>query len=120
MDINILDILERTELNEPEHIGFADENREVTYHEIVNEAQKLGTIIADKGYKRRAVAVVMPKSVECLISYMGTLYSGNFYVPVDVDSPVERPPIIAFRFSLKRIVSFQKPDSFKTTESITW
>ncbi len=32
----------------------------------------------------------MPKGLEAIISFMGALYSGNFYVPLDVKSPKTR------------------------------
>ena len=87
---NILDCFENSCRLFPDKIAFSDENKSVTYSEALFISKAIGTFIAGKKVSNRAVIVAVDKSVDALLSYLGVVYSGNFYVPVDVKSPDER------------------------------
>ena len=40
--------------------------------------------------RQMPVLVYLPKSVMTLVSFVGVLYSGNFYTPTDVKFPYEK------------------------------
>jgi amino acid adenylation domain-containing protein len=85
----------------PDKIAFADINRTVSFSELYVEALKVAKSLA--GLKsKRAVAVYMDKSVECVISFMGIVLSGNFYTPIDPKMPRNR---------VKKILQTLRPDT---------
>ena len=90
MKKNILQLLEETTKRYPRKTAFSDETGEVLYEDVVRYAKAIGTYISKFEIKRSAVAVIQEKSKEALISYMGVVYSGNFYVPIDTKMPDER------------------------------
>ncbi len=90
MKRNVLDFFENSCHAFPDGIAFSDEKNRVKYSEAHLKTKSIGTFIAGKGYSNRAVLVLMDKSAEALITYFGVVYSGNFYVPIDVKSPNER------------------------------
>ena len=87
---NILQMLEKTAQAFPEKAGFADCNGRIIYKDIVTYAKAIGTYIASMGTRGRAVAVIQEKSKESVVSFMGIVYSGNFYVPIDTKMPDDR------------------------------
>lgn len=90
MTTNILDYLERSAKRFPDKVAFGDLKREITYCELVREAKAIGTAFAAFGFRNQPVAVVTDHSVECLVTFLGIVYSGNFYVPVDGKLPAAR------------------------------
>lgn len=89
---NVIAYLEQAAVNYPEKIGFYDELENCTFSGMVRKAKKIGTQIIQQlqGKRNKPIAVYMDKSVACLGVFFGIVYSGNFYVPIDVKSPVER------------------------------
>lgn len=64
---------------------------EVTYAEYRNCARAIGSyLILRIGKINTPIAVYMPKGKRALETYMGVLYSGNFYCPIPYGSPSER------------------------------
>lgn len=87
---NILQMLEKTAQAFPEKAGFSDCNGRIIYKDIVAYAKAIGTYVASMGTRGRAVAVIQEKSKESVVSFMGIVYSGNLYVPIDTKMPDER------------------------------
>lgn len=76
----------------PEKIAFADEKRSITFRELYVEAQKVACVIAHKcgNITNQPIMVYIDRSVESIVAFMGILYSGNFYCPIDITMPYER------------------------------
>ena len=91
---NILEMLEQTEKNYSKKVAFADKNKSATYREIMEKSQKIGTYISKINRTNKPIAIFIDKSIECLESMFGVLYSGNFYTILDVKSPRERINLI--------------------------
>lgn len=87
---NILDYLEASCARTPEKIALEDASNQVTYEQLRMQAQKIGSRIAQEGFRNRPVAVVIRRNVESIIMFMGIVYSGNFYVPLDAQMPQGR------------------------------
>lgn len=87
---NILQMLEGTNQVFPEKTAFSDSDGYVKYKDVVAYAKAIGTCISTIGKKNKAVAIILDKSKETLVSFMGAVYSGNFYVPIDTKMPDER------------------------------
>lgn len=90
MEKNILQMLEKTAQAFPEKAGFSDSNGCIVYKDIVMYAKAIGTYLASMGARSKAIAVIQDKKKESIVSFMGIVYSGNFYVPIDTKMPDDR------------------------------
>ena len=113
----ILDFLENTELEYKNNIAVGDNNSEINYENLVLNSKKIGTKIAEYNFKRKPIAIFMRKSYLLPIAMFGVLYSGNFYVILDPESPVKRinniiktlnPEIIIYDEDLKEKLNLEK------------
>lgn len=87
---NILQLLENSAKNFPDKPAFSDMDGAYSYKEAVANARALGSYLSEFNETHRAVAVLQDKSKEMLVSFMGVVYSGNFYIPIDTGMPDER------------------------------
>jgi len=91
IQINVLEYLEHTAARLPDKTALTDTVLAVTFAELMLSAQAIGSHIASKcGVTGRPVVVLVDRNVESIIAFMAVLYSGNFYVPVDIQTPPER------------------------------
>lgn len=91
-NISVLDILEQTALRLPDKTYLQDENETITFFQCRVHAIQLGYALHKElgGVRQRPILIFMDKSCRCAITMMGILYSGNFYVVMDVKAPIER------------------------------
>ena len=87
---NILEYLEMHSNDVENRSIFGDKNGVLTYESMCFLSQKIGSAIAKSGKIHRPVAVYLDKSIDGLACFFGTIYSGNFYVPIDREMPLER------------------------------
>lgn len=87
---NVLQMFEETAREMPNKCAFSDENGRITYNDAINQAKAIGSKLASTGNRNHAVAVLMDKSIKSLVSFFGIVYSGNFYIPIDVEMPENR------------------------------
>lgn len=81
----------------PEIIAFKDASKSVTFRELYTLSQRLATGLIDNipTGSHLPVMVYLPKSVESVISFMGSMYAGSPYVPMDYNVPMERFKVTA-------------------------
>lgn len=87
---NVLEYLETSALQYPDKTAFGEENSEISYKELMKAAKRVGTQIASYGFHNQPVLVATDHRMACLVTFLGVVYSGNFYVPVDVKQPLAR------------------------------
>ena len=92
MVTNILDYLEQTAYRLSNKTALADDKLSLTFGQWIQQAESIGTAIAQATdcTIRRAVLVFVDRRIEGLVGAMGTVESGNFYVPIDCKMPFER------------------------------
>lgn len=86
----ILDYFEHSVINYTDNIAVKDENETLTYTQLQSISKKIATCIAEKNISRKPIAIFLNRSVKTTCAMLSVLYSGNFYVVLDCDSPVER------------------------------
>ena len=94
MRTNILQYLEETAARLPEKVSFSDGKDSVTFGQLYNGARSIGSFLAEKGCRRRAVAVLMDKHPHAIVTFMGIIYSGAYYVALDAQMPSLRMQMI--------------------------
>lgn len=104
-------MLEETALLYENHTALQDESGCLNYSEYRALSRKIGTSLirlAGTG-NAGAVVVYLPKNIRALTCFMGAMYSGNPYVPVDMHIPVTR---------LQKIVDSLQPAYIITDETL--
>lgn len=91
MQINVLEYLENTSEQYGDKLAYFDESYSITYRDLLYKSKQAGSYIYNKyGIEKQPVAVLLPKGVLSLIVFHGITYSGNIYVPIDINQPLER------------------------------
>ena len=121
---NVLEFLEQSAEKYPNKIAFADEENCCTWQELKEQAQKIGTALTKEVVMGSPVAVWMDKSVDAIITFMGIVYAGCFYVMLDKKQPLQRiaqildtleqPLIITNEYSSKETAALRE---FKEQET---
>ncbi len=97
MIYNVLQLLEMCAEERPQSTALVDENQTVSYEEYLISAKKIGTYLAKnfcQGQIGKPIAVLIDRNVKSIVAFMGVVYSGGFYVPVDMAMPAERVQLI--------------------------
>lgn len=90
MVCNVLEYLERAEKLYPDKPAFFDEREQLTYRQFAEMSRRAGNRLIEQGIDREPVVVLIDKDVKTIAAFMGIVYSGCFYVPVDKGLPIER------------------------------
>lgn len=106
---NILQYFEETCKRFPDNIAVADESSSVTFNDLKVRSQQTGTMIASELKKHcMPVAIYIDKSPALVEGMFSVLYSGNFYVVLDTQMPLER---------VRRIFETLQPAAILTDKS---
>lgn len=87
---NVLEFLERDAKVYPSKLAFIDANCNINYSELLESSKKIGSELCELNVMNKPVAIYLDKSVKIPMAMFGIVYSGNFYVVVDSEMPVER------------------------------
>lgn len=91
MKINVIEYLQETVKNYPNKVGFEDAESSLTFASFDLFAKNISTNICNTTSSiQKPIGVFLPKSVNALTAFMGVLYSGNIYMPLDIKNPPER------------------------------
>lgn len=90
--ISVLDIIEKTADLHENKVAVIDGTQNYTYGQLLQNAREFGYALHKElqGIRNKPVMIFMDKSAKCLAAMLGTLYSGNFYVPMDIKTPINR------------------------------
>ena len=75
----------------PDNIAVVFEDEKLTYRELNEKANQLANYLRNKGIKPNdIIGIMLPRSLELLISIIGVLKSGACYIPIDPTYPEKR------------------------------
>ncbi|TKX33151.1 amino acid adenylation domain-containing protein [Campylobacter aviculae] len=116
---HIYDFLEKSVENFSEKIAFVEPfakegRKEITYKEFDLYSKKvaseiLRTLDNDTLPLQKAILIILPKGIDCLISFFGVALSGNFYTLLDEKSPKER---------IEKVIEVLKPKLLITSKEL--
>lgn len=91
MKINLTEYFEETAKEYADKIAVWDKDRNITFAGLENYSKSLAWKFAqEKNLIKRPIAVYLNKSIESVYSDLAIIYSGNFYMNLDVKTPAER------------------------------
>ncbi|MEX0361676.1 MAG: amino acid adenylation domain-containing protein [Allomuricauda sp.] len=89
--INLIEYFESTVAQFPDKLAVVDGTSQLTFKELTQRAKLIATQIAKKSDAINSpVAIYLPKTNDAIASFLGTMYSGNCYTPLDTKNPVPR------------------------------
>ena len=107
--MNVLDYLENAAKSYPNRVALADENGQITYEDLKVYARKVGLFLMEKGFchTNKPIGVMAARDKYTLVLYMGILYSGNFYVPIDPEMKQEKKDKIIEQSGMELVLSVE-------------
>lgn len=110
MTRNVIEYLINAVKSYPDKNAFSDSNGSITFAELDCIAKKIAMQIIKKtnGAINQPIAVKMPKSKESIAAFMGIIYSGNFYSPIDTSMPHDRIEVIMKELNPMLIISINE------------
>lgn len=101
MNINLIEYFETTVAKYPGKTAVIDRERSTTFSELREQSISLALrLIAHKEAFKQPIAVLLDKCIESVFADLGVLYSGNFFMNLDIAYPAER---------IKNILDLVKP-----------
>ncbi len=94
MQNNILEYLERTVKRVPGKCAFSNGTDSMTFREVYDAAGSIGTFLHNKGIAGQPVVVFMNKHPKAIAAFLGVVYGGDYYVPLDEEMPMFRIELI--------------------------
>lgn len=101
MQKNVLEWLEKTAKDFPEKVAFEDTENTITFSTIVSAAKSVGTALSEHTVPRKPVAVLSGRHIYTPATFLGVVYAGCFYAPLDGGMPDYR---------LNQIIGILKPE----------
>lgn len=94
MQTNVLEYLEYTVKRLPEKTAFAGEEETLSFQQVSERSRRVGSSLAGLGAYREPVIVYMKKCPSAITAFLGVIYAGCFYVPIDEEMPRRRMELI--------------------------
>lgn len=90
MDINVLEWLEKTTSEYGDKIAFSDETDSISFAQLKQSAEAIGSALGRKGIYKTPVAVFSGRCVQTVAAFLGAAYAGCSYAPIDSKLPRAR------------------------------
>ena len=94
MQNNILEYLEQTVLRVPDKVAFTNADTSLTFREVYDQARAIGSFLHREGFYKQPVVVFMKKQPKTIAAFLGAIYGGCYYVPLDEEMPRHRIELI--------------------------
>ena len=101
MEKNVLQWLEKTASNYPNKKAYFMDGKEYTFSEVYLMAQKIGSMLCEVE-DSAPIAVLSGRNLDTILAFLGVVYSGHAYAPIDGSLPKER---------IDNIMSILKPSA---------
>ena len=84
-------LLEDSAKKYPDNVAVVFKDASVTYADLERQSSGLALRLAELGIKKGdRVGIILPKSIESIVSLFGILKAGAIYVPIDPAAPLGR------------------------------
>ena len=91
---NLLTYLEEMVVRLPDKTAYSDGTDSLTFRQVYDQARSLGTALSRAGFYREPVVVFMGRHPRTVAAFLGVLYAGCHYVPLDEEMPRHRVELI--------------------------
>ncbi len=94
MHNHVLSQLKNTVAKYPDKAAFCGEQSMLTFRELDEAIDRIGSFILETGIRRSPIVVYMEKSPEEVATFFGIIRAGSYYVPIDAEMPQVRISLI--------------------------
>ncbi|MBQ9549935.1 MAG: amino acid adenylation domain-containing protein [Lachnospiraceae bacterium] len=102
---NVLDLLEDAAGKYTLKTAYSDQEKSISFEEVLLRARAVGTYLLKNNTGEGPVAVMLNRSVDTIVAFLGVVYSGHAYAPVGLDIPDERREKILKRLKPSFIIN---------------
>ena len=87
----LADLLEATAARLPDQLALIDGNRQITYQELNDRADRVASRLIDAGVRPgQVIGLWLPRGIDLLVMQAGIAKTGAAWLPFDADTPVDR------------------------------
>ena len=116
---NVLEYLEASALKFPDKTAIQDETSSMVYSELLQNAKRIGSYLRKYHSVNKPIVVSIDRTLESVVMFMGVLYSGNFYVPLDMNLPDKRIETILQTLDTSIVLSvFEETEKLQSKISV--
>lgn len=94
----VLDLFNKQVINNPDNIAIYDEYNKISYKELNDKSEKIASFIknqsAENNEDNKLICIFTGRSTDLIISALGVIKAGYFYLPLDPNYAYERNQII--------------------------
>lgn len=90
MNTNVIEWLENIKSKYPNKTVFSDTKNTIDFSTVMTYAKAIGSLIADKCVGKAPVAVFSGRHILTPVAFLGAIYGGCFYAPIDSKLPKAR------------------------------
>ena len=105
---NILEYLEESALIRGGKTALIGGECSLSFADLKSRAEAIGCALLQKGFYRKAVAVLMDKHPDTVCAFLGVLYAGCFYICIEPDEPEQRILSIIDRARVEAVICNEK------------
>ena len=87
---NVLEYLEIAAQKYPDKKAISCREKSYSFEQLLETSKRIGSEIVQHGIKNAPIGIIAKHDIETIALFMGVLYSGCFYVPIDPDLPEEK------------------------------
>jgi amino acid adenylation domain-containing protein len=105
---NIISLFEHQAAHFQKHIALVFNSITITYADLNNRANQVATYLLQalgENQKEQFIAVIMERSIEVIISFLGILKAGFSFIPIDPKWPIQRIQCICTNASIPIILT---------------
>lgn len=110
MQNHVLDYLDYTVREKSDKIAFSNGVDEMTFLEVFEQSNSIGTYLWEKNVYKKPVVVFMNKHPKEVTAFFGVIRGGNFYVPIDEEMPRARIELILCNVQPEIIICDEKTE----------
>lgn len=119
---SVVKYLEETVKNSPEKTFVIHNGKKTTFKEFHQKSIHISSRLTKFGTKK-PIAIYLEKSDLTIVSFFATLYSGNFYTPIDIKNPIRRAKAVLDELETRVVLTNTKHyetalENFKNVEVI--
>lgn len=104
MQNHVLDYMENSIKRVPEKTAFSNGTEGLTFREVYDQSNAIGTFLYNKGIYKEPVVVFMNKHPKTITAFFGVIRGGNYYVPIDAEMPRSRIDLILDNLRARMII----------------
>lgn len=91
---NVLELLEYTTSKYPKKTAVAFEDKKLSFFDLLDFSKRLAYTIEQAGISNSPIGIIADRNPNTLVYFFAAVYSGNYYVPIDPNMPIEKKKAI--------------------------